>query len=51
MKPMLTLGEWMRADRSRGSGVSGDGHQQQLCATESQGEALDRADVDMKIIP
>lgn len=34
MKPMLTLREWMRADRSRGGGVSGDGHQQQLSAAD-----------------
>lgn len=47
----MTLREWMRADRSRGSGVSGDGHQQQLSEAESQGEALDRVDVDLKIIP
>lgn len=47
MKPMLTLRERMRADHR----ISGDEHQQQLSAEENQGEALDRADVDMKIIP
>lgn len=51
MKPMLTLRERMRADRSRGGRISGDEHQQQLSAEENQEEALDRADVDMKIIP
>lgn len=51
MKPMLTLRERMRADRRRTAELGETSPDGSSVSTRIEGETLDRADVDMTIMP